>query len=105
MYQKDLIDEDILNRLSKARKIRNKLVHQGINVDEQTAKDILEVAIRLIKIIAVKSNLEDLNFDNNKIYNGISNDFQPNFKAWKNLPDSNFVENVFGNDITKKVKK
>ncbi|MGM8361359.1 hypothetical protein ACSV4D_05515 [Flavobacterium sp. ARAG 55.4] len=105
LYQKNLIDEDILNRLSKARKIRNKLVHQGINVDEQTAKDILDVTIRLIKIIAIKSNLEDLNFDKSDIRKVKNSDFQPNFISWKKLPDSNFVESVFGKDVTKKVKK
>ena len=105
LYQKNLIDEDILNRLSKARKIRNKLVHQGINVDEQTAKDILEVTIKLIKVITSKSDLEGLNFSNRNIHKRKESDFQPNFQAWKDLSDSNFVENVFGKDITKKVKK
>lgn len=105
LYQKNLIDEDILIRLSKARKIRNKLVHQGINVDEQTAKDILVVTIKLIKLIAPKSDLESLNFRNRDIDKRKESDFQPNFQAWKDLPDSNFVENVFGKDITKKAKK
>lgn len=105
LYQKNLIDQDILNHLSKARKIRNKLVHQGINVDEQTAKDVLEVTIKLIKAIASKSDLEDLNFSKRKIHKRKESYFQPNFQSWKDLPDSNFVENVFGKDITKKVKK
>lgn len=105
LYQKSLIDEDILNRLSKTRKIRNKLVHQGINVDEQTAKDILQVALKLIKIIAVKSNIEDFDYERNYINKIKKSDFLPDFKCWNELPDSNFVENVFGKEITKKVKK
>ena len=105
LFQKNLIDEDILNRLSKARKIRNKLVHQGINIDEQSAKDILEVTIKLIKITASKSDLKSLDFSKRNTHKRKEQYYQPNFQAWKDLPDSNFIENVFGTDITRNIKK
>ncbi|MGE8431248.1 hypothetical protein [Chryseobacterium joostei] len=104
LFQSKLIDEETLFYLSKARKIRNKLVHEGIAVEEQIAKDILKTTIKIIKSIVSDSDLDYLlekDLDNN-IYRKAN--FTPDFDCWKNLPDKNFVENVFGQDITKKAK-
>lgn len=102
LYQKNLIDDDILNKLSKSRKIRNKLVHQGQTVKEETAKDILEVVIKLIKYIVPDSSIS---FNLKNLSTKKINITDPNFNDWKELTNSNFVENVFRKDITSKIKK
>lgn len=105
LFQSNLIDEETLFNLSKARKIRNKLVHEGNAVEEQIAEDILKTTIKMIKSIVTDSDLDYLlekDLDN-KIYNKAN--ITPDFDCWKKLPDTNFVENVFGEEITKKAKK
>lgn len=105
LYQTKYIDEKTLNQLSKTRKIRNKLVHEGISVDEQTAKDILDVTNSLMKSIVTTTTFDKLNFRDIKISKQPDYNFTPNFKAWKELPESDFVEIVYGKEITAKAKK
>lgn len=104
LYQTKYINEETLNQLSKTRKIRNKLVHEGISVDEQTAKDILAVTETLIKSIVSISSFQTLKFLEIKTSKQLNFNFTPNFECWNALPDSDFIESIFGKEVTQKVK-
>ncbi len=105
LYQTNYIDEETLKLLSRTRKIRNKLVHEGISVEEHTGKDIVELTSKLLKVIVKNENFKDFNFKQLKSSTFPDFDNIPDFKLWNQLPNSEFIEAVFGPEIVARAKK
>jgi hypothetical protein len=103
LFQNKIISEQMLSHLFQARKVRNSLVHDGKSVDENIARNILETTLNLIKQISKNCSLNPGRLDE-KDFPGFRR-ITPSFKSWKNLPEKDFIEEVFGYEYTKKIKK
>ncbi len=105
LYQSKILNEEILFNLNEARKTRNKLVHEGKAVSKETASSILNTTIKLMQLVCNDANLDFLINKNKNIENISIKKYHSDFNDWMELPDSNIIESVFGQEITKKVKK
>lgn len=105
LFQNNIITDEIFTQLFNARKVRNKLVHEGKTVDKTVALGLFSAVIELLKIstsskaILSKFEIEERFFTDEKMI--LDNSF---FEEWKSLPEDNFTEAKFGPDILKKVK-
>ncbi len=105
LFQNKIITDEIFNELFNARKIRNKLVHEGKSVDRTVAVGLFSAVTELLKIATLNKTIlskfeidEKFFSDERKI---LDNSF---FEEWRNLPENNFTEARFGPEILKKVK-
>ncbi|WP_060873450.1 hypothetical protein [Myroides odoratus] len=105
LFQSKILTEDILKNLSEARKARNKLVHEGKAVDQEIATSILKTTFKLIQIISNDVNFDFLVKKENQFEIKKNKNLKIDFDDWKCLPESKIIENVFGDEITQKVKK
>lgn len=104
LYQNDIISDHILSNLYACRKARNKLVHEGTEISKEVADLIIESVVELLKAVCPGILLETSYLKKNK--NALKSlKIRADFTDWKSLPDRDFVENIFGYDRTKKIKK
>lgn len=104
LFQNKIITESTYHKLSTTRKIRNKLVHSGKNVEKKPAEEIIEVTFELLKKAYPKLKLKKEIIIKDNHFRYYNEEFKPNFDSWKNLPDQNILEAVFGDEITKRIK-
>lgn len=106
LFQAKIINEDIFKNLFEARRIRNKLVHEGKSVSEETAWNLFSAVSALLS----ESLLEDhkLMFEREiyeqSIFSGFYNPEDNLFEDWKSLPDENIIESILGPETTKNAK-
>jgi hypothetical protein len=104
LFQNKIISSEILSNLYMARKVRNKLVHEGKPVDKQVAMGLFLAVRQLIKVATKQEDI--LSFEINKIRddNDKTKLDQSFFEEWIKLPRDNFTEHRFGSNVLKNIK-
>ncbi|MFP9118134.1 hypothetical protein ACLI08_10135 [Flavobacterium sp. RNTU_13] len=110
LFQNKVISEIVLSRLYNSRKARNKLVHEGKDVQRQIAFELFKAVQELLRnitgdetLLAKEIFLEDKVFLNSN-KNGDEKFDDSIYEDWRNLPDENIVENILGEYVTKRLK-
>lgn len=111
LFQNGIISEEILTNLFNARKVRNKLVHEGRTVDKNVALGLFDAIKELIQIVVnQKGLLDNQTFSKNELFIG---KYKRNeevkfdeslYNDWKNIPSENIIETLVGKHVTKRVK-
>jgi len=106
LFQAKIINENILKHLFDARRARNKLVHEGRSVDEQTAWNLFHVVSEMLKV-ALGEEHSLMYKSDSRSFGTFSQVFNPKtdlFEDWKSLPDENIIESILGPETTKNAK-
>jgi len=105
LYQNRIITEDVFSNLYNARKVRNKLVHEGKPVERNIALGLYDAVKKLLNIATgEKYILKQFPIDDKFYFDKNLNLDDEMFEEWKKLPEDNFTEGRFGTEILKKVK-
>lgn len=111
LFQNKIITEDILTNLFNARKVRNKIVHEGKTVDRNVALGLFDAIKELIQIVVNQKNIVDNKiFSRNEVFikkhkNQEEIKFDNSlYDDWKKIPSENIIETLVGEHVTKRLK-
>jgi len=106
LFQAKIIDENILKYLFDARRVRNKLVHEGRSVNEETACNLFQAVSDMLKVALGEEHglLYKSDDRGESVFSQVYNTKEDLFEDWKSLPDENIIESILGPDTTKNAK-
>lgn len=104
LFQTGLIDVSTFENLFNARKVRNKLVHEGKSASEEVAIGLVSAVISLLKAL-VGSDMIKLSVPNSKRNSRKTSLKAVSYEDWKNIPDKDIIEKVLGYHITENARR
>ncbi|MEY8758995.1 hypothetical protein [Chryseobacterium tongliaoense] len=107
LFQTGLIDKNTFENLFNARKVRNKLVHEGKSANKEIAIGLLSAIINLLKTLVGPDVIKlivpifrnSLSVNKSMILNSEL------FDGWRNIPDNEIIEKVLGYQTTENARK
>lgn len=105
LFQTGIIDQNTFIYLFNARKVRNKLVHEGKAASEDIAVGIFSAVINLLQILAGRENIKIAlpSKGIRKSENGVPN--SEVFDAWREVPDNEIIEKALGYHTTENARR